>query len=93
MKTNGSINNGGYLQPASYQAWATQLVNYVAALKNTYGIPVYAISVQNEPDFVASYESAQYNAQQFHDFVLNNLCPTLQSVGLGNVKIACEQAH
>jgi glucuronoarabinoxylan endo-1,4-beta-xylanase len=94
MKTNGSIKNGGYLQPASYQAWATQLVNYVAALKNTYGIPVYAISVQNEPDFVASYESAQYNAQQFHDFVLNNLCPTLQSVGLGNVKIVlAEQAH
>jgi O-glycosyl hydrolase len=87
MKTNGSIDNGGYLEAASYQAWASQLVNYISALKNTYGIPVYAISVQNEPNFVASYESAQYNAQQFHDFVLNNLCPTLQSVGLGNVKI------
>ena len=94
MKTNGSIKNGGSLEPASYQAWATQLVNYVSALKNTYGIPVYAISVQNEPDFVASYESATYSAQQFHDFVLNNLCPTLQSVGLGNVKIMiAEQAH
>jgi len=94
MKTNGSIKNGGSLQPAFYQAWATQLVNYVSALKNTYGIPVYAISVQNEPDFVASYESATYSAQQFHDFVLNNLCPTLQSVGLGNVKIViAEQAH
>jgi O-glycosyl hydrolase len=87
MKTNGSIDNGGSLETSSYQAWAAQLVNYLAALKNTYGIPVYAISVQNEPDFVASYESAQYSAQQFHDFVLNNLCPTLQSVGLGNVKI------
>jgi glucuronoarabinoxylan endo-1,4-beta-xylanase len=94
MKTNGSIKNGGSLQPAFYQAWASQLVNYVSALKNTYGIPVYAISVQNEPDFVASYESATYSAQQFHDFVLNNLCPTLQSVGLGNVKIViAEQAH
>jgi len=94
MKTNGSINNGGSLAPAFYQAWASQLVNYVSALKNTYGIPVYAISVQNEPDFVASYESAQYTGQQFHDFVVNNLCPTLQSVGLGNVKIMiAEQAH
>jgi glucuronoarabinoxylan endo-1,4-beta-xylanase len=94
MKTNGSIKNGGSLEAASYQAWATQLVNYVSALKNTYGIPVYAISVQNEPDFVASYESATYSAEQFHDFVLNNLCPTLQSVGLGNVKIMMsEESH
>ena len=94
MKTNGSIKNGGSLEAASYQAWASQLVNYVAALKNTYGIPIYAISVQNEPDLAISYESAQYSAQQFHDFVLNNLCPTLQSVGLGNVKIMiAEQAH
>lgn len=41
----------GVLEPASHQAWATQLVNYVSALKNTCGIPVYAIAALNEPDF------------------------------------------
>jgi len=94
MKSNNNINMGGSLLAGSYGAWATQLTNYVAALKNTYNIPIYTISVQSEPDLATAYESTVYSAQNLHDFVLNNLCPTLQSVGLSNVKIMiAEQAH
>jgi hypothetical protein len=39
-------------------------------MKNTYGVSLYAISVQNEPDArVTTYESCNWTAQQIHDFV------------------------
>jgi glucuronoarabinoxylan endo-1,4-beta-xylanase len=54
---------------ANYQGYAARLANYVATLKNTYGISLYAVSVQNEPDFSTTYESCLWTAQQIHDFV------------------------
>ncbi len=38
-------------------------------MKNTYGINLYALSVQNEPDQSVSYESCVWTAKQIHDFV------------------------
>ena len=55
LSVNGGSFNG---TAANYQAYANQLAGYVAAMKNTYGVNLYAISVQNEPDFgTTNYES------------------------------------
>ena len=65
------MDGGNFVStPANYQAYAAQLASYVVSMKTTYGINLYAISVQNEPDAqVSTYESCNWSAQQIHDFV------------------------
>jgi glucuronoarabinoxylan endo-1,4-beta-xylanase len=71
FKSNGDVNGGSFIgTAANYQAYANQLAGYVVNLKNQYGINLYALSVQNEPDAnVTTYESCNWTAQQIHDFV------------------------
>jgi glucuronoarabinoxylan endo-1,4-beta-xylanase len=66
-----SVNGGTYLGgAATNQAYANQLAGYVANMTHNYGVNIYAISVQNEPDTnTTNYESCVWSAQQFHDFV------------------------
>ena len=68
FKSNNNPNGGNYLS-ASNQAYANLLANYVVNMKTLYGVNIYALSVQNEPDVSASYESCLWTAQQIHDFV------------------------
>jgi glucuronoarabinoxylan endo-1,4-beta-xylanase len=69
-KTTNSVNGGSFASsPANYQGYASQLARYVATMKNNYGVNLYAISLQNEPDAVVTYESCYWSAQQFHDFI------------------------
>jgi glucuronoarabinoxylan endo-1,4-beta-xylanase len=73
FKSNDNADGGGFVgTTAHYQAYAGQLANYVASLKKTHGINLYAISLQNEPDAqVNTYESCNWTAQQIHDFIPN----------------------
>ncbi|HXB59979.1 MAG TPA: hypothetical protein VNU95_10450 [Candidatus Acidoferrales bacterium] len=68
FKDTNSVNGGDFVS-ANNQAYANQLAGYAATMKNTYGVNIYAISVQNEPDVAASYASCLWTAQQIHDFV------------------------
>src|ERR1017187_4676842 len=68
FKDSGTLNGGNFVS-ANNQAYANQLAGYVATMKAS-NINVYAISVQNEPDFTTtSYASCAWTAQQIHDFV------------------------
>lgn len=71
FKSNGSVNGGSFLgNPANYQAYANQLAGYVVNMQNQYGVNLYALSIQNEPDAnVTTYESCNWTAQQIHDFI------------------------
>jgi len=64
MKDNNNVNNGGHLNSASYSAWAKVLAAFPAFYKSHGGVDLYAISAQNEPDFVASYQSCIFNSSQ-----------------------------
>jgi glucuronoarabinoxylan endo-1,4-beta-xylanase len=90
MKSNGSFINGGSLLPADYSTWAASLAGYVNMM-NSNGVPIYGLSVQNEPDISIDYGSATYTAQQMHDFV-PYLYSALQSAGLGSTKIMIGEA-
>jgi glucuronoarabinoxylan endo-1,4-beta-xylanase len=69
-KDTNSVNGGDFVSsPANYQGYANQLAGYVLSMKNTYGINLYAVSVQNEPDVAQTYESCLWTSQQIHDFV------------------------
>ncbi|MGA7909364.1 MAG: hypothetical protein WCA16_18300 [Candidatus Sulfotelmatobacter sp.] len=85
MKSNASFVHGGFLLPASYAAWAESLAGYVKLMKAN-SVPIYAMSVQNEPDLATDYGSAAFTAQQLHDFV-PYLHSALQSAGAGSTRI------
>ena len=84
-KTNNDVNNGGYLLEARYQDWADRLANFAVTMKNA-GVDLYAISVQNESDYVATWESCLYTASQLHTFI-PYLYNSLNAAGVGSVKI------
>jgi glucuronoarabinoxylan endo-1,4-beta-xylanase len=66
MKDNGSTI-GGSLLPAQYTNYANYLNNY-AAFMAANAAPLRAISVQNEPDFDATYDSCLWTPEQFQTF-------------------------
>jgi O-glycosyl hydrolase len=63
---------GGYLDPNHYQDYADVLADYVLQFddpaKGNMGMPLTALSLQNEPNFRCNYESCDWSARQFHDF-------------------------
>jgi O-glycosyl hydrolase len=66
-----SVNGGAFVgNAANYQAYANQLAGYVASMKITYGINLYALSLQNEPNHnTTNYESCVWTGQQFREFI------------------------
>jgi O-Glycosyl hydrolase len=70
MKSNNNIV-GGTLNTSSYAAYAAHLKAFADTM-TSYGAPVYAISVQNEPDASVTYESCSWNGTQFLSFMKNN---------------------
>ncbi len=85
FKSNGSFRNGGYLLPSHYSDWAGEIASYVEMMA-TKGVPLYAVSVQNEPDLTENYGSCTYTSQEIHDFV-PYLYSALHSTGVGATKI------
>jgi glucuronoarabinoxylan endo-1,4-beta-xylanase len=69
-KNTNSVYGGSFVSSvANYQGYAAQLANYVASMTNA-GISLFAVSVQNEPDYsTTNYESCLWTALQIHDFV------------------------
>ena len=68
--TNGNPgSNTNQLKTANYQDYATYLTSFVTACKNTYGFNLYALSVQNEPDYDVTYDSCLWSASAFDSFI------------------------
>ncbi len=90
----GGINGGSFLGgDATNKAYASQIANYVASMKNTYGVNIYAISVQNEPDAnVTSYEACQWSGTLVHDYV-TNLYNALSAQGFSSTKIMLPESQ
>jgi glucosylceramidase len=86
MKTNGEMNNGGKLLPEFHSTWAQYVVKYLYAMRNR-GVPVQAISVQNEPAATQTWDSCRYSAAEERDYVKNHLGPALHENGLEAVKL------
>jgi glucosylceramidase len=86
MKTNGSLLQGGQLKPEYADAWA----RYIAAFVHAYeaeGIPLWGITVQNEPMATQRWESMIFTAEEERDFLKNHLGPVMAKEGLGDRKI------
>jgi glucuronoarabinoxylan endo-1,4-beta-xylanase len=70
MKSNNNIV-GGTLNDTSYVSYAAHLKSFADYMANN-GAPLYAISVQNEPDANVTYESCSWDATQFLNFMKYN---------------------
>jgi O-glycosyl hydrolase len=66
LKTNNSFV-GGSLRPDMYQAYADYLKNYLIR-HNQEGAPLYAVSIQNEPDAGVNYDGMLWTAQQAYNW-------------------------
>lgn len=86
MKDNKNMLHGGKLLPEYRQAWANYYVKYINALEKE-GLPVWGLTIQNEPMAKQIWESCIFTAEEERDFLKNYLGPTLQKAGLGNKKI------
>ncbi len=87
MKTNGDMTHGGQVRDDAKQAWADYYVRFVKAMRDDEKIPVWALTVQNEPDAKQIWESCLYSAREEREFVSDFLGPTLEKAKLGDVKL------
>jgi glucosylceramidase len=86
MKTNNNMLQGGKLLPEFFQPWANYYVKFIKAYEAE-GIPIWGLTIQNEPMAVQRWESCIYTAEEERDFLKNYLGPTLEKEGLGDKKI------
>ena len=61
---------GGYLNPSNYAAYASYLEDFVSYFNANAGFDLYAISMQNEPDYAnVDYESCSWTAAQMDAWI------------------------
>lgn len=85
MKDSKNMLRGGKLLPEFMQPWANYYVKYIQALEKE-GIPVWGLSVQNEPMATQTWESCIFTAEEERDFLKKYLGPTIKKE-LGDKKI------
>lgn len=86
MKTKPQFNGDAHLRPECGQVWALHYAKFVQEMRRL-GVPIWAVSVQNEPEAAMTWEACIYTAEEERDFVRDHLGPTLEGEGLGDVKI------
>ena len=80
MKTNQN-SKGGSLKPEYYDAYAKYFVKYIQAMA-TEGIPIDAITVQNEPLHPGNNPSLLMEAPDQALFIKNHLGPAFKAAGI-----------
>ncbi len=86
MKDNNNILKGGKLKSDFFQPWANYYTKFIKAYEKE-GIPVWGITIQNEPMATQRWESCIYTAEEERDFLKNFLGPTMHKEGLADKKI------
>ena len=86
MKTNNDMLHGGKLLREYEPTWARYFVRFVEAYEQA-GIPIWGLTVQNEPMAVQTWESCIYTAAEERDFVRDHLGPALEKAGLSRLKL------
>ncbi|MGF7142976.1 O-glycosyl hydrolase [Anaerotaenia torta] len=68
MKTNESLINGGSVKKECYQVLAQYYAKSVEGYEEQ-GIPIHAITIQNEPDVVQAYPTTAYTGEEHKEFL------------------------
>ena len=86
MKTNGSMLQGGKLKPEYRDSWARYYARFVEEYEKE-GVPIWGLTVQNEPMATQTWESCLFTGEEERDFVRDHLGPALEQAGLGRLKL------
>ena len=86
MKDNNNMLRGGKLKKEYYQPWANYYVKFIKEYEKR-GIPVWGLSVQNEPMATQTWESCIYTAEEEAEFLGKYLGPTLWKNGYKNKEV------
>jgi glucosylceramidase len=86
MKTNDDMLHGGKLKPEYRHAWARYYVRFVEEYEKE-GVPIWGLTVQNEPMATQTWESCLFTGEEERDFVHDHLGPALERAGLQRLKL------
>ena len=86
MKDNNNMLQGGKLKKEFAQTWADYYIKFIKAYEAK-GIPVWGLTVQNEPMAKQRWESCIFTAEEERDFIKNYLGPTLHKNGMASKKL------
>ena len=86
MKSNKNMLQGGKLLKEYYQPWADYFVKFIQEYEKE-GIPIWGVTIQNEPMAKQRWESCIYTAEEEKDFLKNYLGPTFEKVGFQDKNI------
>ena len=73
-------------RPEYRDAWARYFARFVKEYEKE-GVPIWGLTVQNEPMASQTWESCIFSAEEERDFVRDHLGPTLDKAGLSRVKL------
>jgi len=86
MKDNNDMLHGGHLRPDYYRTWALYYTKFIKSYRQA-GVPVWGLTIQNEPMATQRWESCIYQATDERDFLKNYLGPVMAEQGLRDVNI------
>lgn len=86
MKTNEQLTSGSFVYTDENAKALTEYFRLFIEEYKKYGIPIYAVSVQNEPQTQQPYPSCYWKGSDLGDFIKNHLSPMLYEEHTG-VKI------
>jgi glucosylceramidase len=86
MKDNHDMLHGGHLIPAFYGVWARYFAKFIKSYRQA-GVPIWAITIQNEPLATQTWESCVFQAADERDFLKHALGPVMAEQGLRDVNI------
>jgi len=86
MKSNNNMLQGGKLLPEYFDTWATYFTKFIAEYEAE-GMPIWGVTIQNEPMAVQRWESMIYTAEDERDFLKNHLGPIMEKEGYGDKNI------
>jgi glucuronoarabinoxylan endo-1,4-beta-xylanase len=69
-KSNNDLNGSGRLNPKNYKDYANYLKSFAAHMRE-HGAPIYAISIQNEPNYEVSYDGCLWSPVDMRVFFIN----------------------
>lgn len=80
MKTNNAVK-GGSLKPEYYPVYANYFVKYIQQMADE-GIPIDAITIQNEPEHPGNTPSMTMTSAQQNEFIKSHLGPAFEAAGI-----------
>ncbi len=86
MKSNNNMLKGGRLKDEYYQPWANYYIKFIQEYEKR-GMPVWGLTIQNEPMATQTWESCIYTADEEGAFLKNNLGPALWKNGYKDKKV------